>query len=81
VADGLILETTFLIDMEREVSIGHTGPALQFLEGHGASPLYVTFTVAGEMAVGIRAGISISESKRAADRCQRPLDCGDGDCV
>ncbi len=48
----MILETTFLIDLEREVLAGEPGPAHAFLEEHGERPLHVTFTVAGELAAG-----------------------------
>jgi hypothetical protein len=41
------LETTFLIDLERELLDGRVGPAQQFLADHRAEPLYITFTVAG----------------------------------
>ncbi len=51
-ADGLILETTFLIDLERELNAGNAGAAQQFLGEHESSALFTTFTVAGEMAVG-----------------------------
>ena len=51
-ADGLILETTFLIDLERELNAGSPGAAQQFLTEHESSSLFTTFTVAGEMAAG-----------------------------
>lgn len=54
--DGLILETTFLIDLERELLRKEAGPAQQFLAAHAASPLYITFTVAGELAAGLPLG-------------------------
>ena len=47
---SLILETTFLIDFERENARGSAGPALAFLEAHEDARLYVTFTIAGELA-------------------------------
>ena len=50
--DALILETTFLIDLEREVVCGGEGPAHLFLETQSAIPLLITFTVAGELAAG-----------------------------
>lgn len=50
-AEGLILETTFLVDLEREAASG-PGPAHAFLERQPDSPLHVTFTVAGELAAG-----------------------------
>lgn len=49
---GLILETTFLVDLEREVRRARPGPALAFLAAEEDASLYVTFTVAGEMAAG-----------------------------
>jgi predicted nucleic acid-binding protein len=52
VGAGLILETTFLIDLERELLRSEPGAAHAFLQGHGAEPLYLTFTVAGELAAG-----------------------------
>ena len=51
-ADGLILETTFLIDLERELNAGSPGAAQQFLTEHESSSLFTASTVAGEMAVG-----------------------------
>jgi tRNA(fMet)-specific endonuclease VapC len=52
VADALILETTFLIDLEREIGRGVSGPAQRLLEDHPQAKLYITFTVAGELAAG-----------------------------
>ena len=48
----LILETTFLIDLEREHQRGTPGPALGFLEANEDARLYLPFTVAGELAAG-----------------------------
>jgi predicted nucleic acid-binding protein len=53
VGRSLILETSFLVDFERENDRGTPGPALAFLEAHEESRLYVTFTVAGELAAGL----------------------------
>ena len=50
----LILETTFLVDLDREVSRGNTGPAQEFLERHAQERLYITVTIAGELAAGPR---------------------------
>ena len=52
-ADGLILETTFLIDLERELARSHPGAACAFLERRAEDPLYLTVTVAGELAAGL----------------------------
>jgi len=49
----LILETTFLIDLEREHHRGTPGPAVAFLEANGDARLYLSFVVAGELAAGI----------------------------
>ena len=48
----LILETSFLVDFERENNCGTPGAALAFLEAHEDARLYVTFTAAGELAAG-----------------------------
>ena len=50
---GLILETTFLIDLERELSRGEDGRAQAFLGEHPSTSLHITFTVAGELAAGL----------------------------
>lgn len=49
---GLILETTFLIDLERELHAGVPGPAQVFLGKNAARTLFITFTIAGELASG-----------------------------
>ena len=51
-ADSLILETTFMIDLERELLRSAVGPAQVFLERNASDHLYITFTVAGELAAG-----------------------------
>jgi len=53
VDSGLILETTFLIDLERELSRGEDGRAQAFLAEHSAASLHITFTVAGELTAGM----------------------------
>ena len=55
-ADGLILETTFMVDLERELAAGKPGRAQAFLESRVSESLYLTFTVAGELAAGIGPG-------------------------
>ncbi len=59
----LILETSFLVDFERENARGVPGPALAFLEANEDARLYVTFSVAGELA----AGMSLSDRGRWED--------------
>ncbi len=49
---ALILETTFLIDLERELARGENGPAQRFLESHASHRLFITPTIAGELAAG-----------------------------
>lgn len=49
---ALILETTFLIDLEREHGRGSPGPAVHFLESNQDARLYLPFVVAGELAAG-----------------------------
>ena len=48
----LILESTFLIDLEREHHRGRPGPAVTFVESHEDARLYLPFIVAGELAAG-----------------------------
>jgi predicted nucleic acid-binding protein len=48
----MILETTFLIDLERELNAAVPGPAQSFLSTNASEPLFITFTVAGELASG-----------------------------
>ncbi len=50
--DALILETTFLIDLEREAARGAPGPAHALLARHAQHRLYLTPTIAGELAAG-----------------------------
>lgn len=49
---SLILETSFLIDLEREHHRGTPGPAVAFLEANEDARLYLPFVVAGELAAG-----------------------------
>jgi tRNA(fMet)-specific endonuclease VapC len=49
---SLILETTFLIDLEREHRRA-IGSAVAFLEANEDARLYLPFVVAGELAAGV----------------------------
>jgi predicted nucleic acid-binding protein len=60
VVEALILETTFLVDLERELARGSSGPAQEFLAARKQTPLHITYTVAGELA----AGASLSDRER-----------------
>jgi predicted nucleic acid-binding protein len=53
VEESLVLETTFLIDLEREAGRRLSGPAHALLERHGAARLFLTPTIAGELAAGV----------------------------
>jgi predicted nucleic acid-binding protein len=52
VDDALILETSFLIDLERETTRGAEGEAHDLLARHPRHRLFITPTVAGELASG-----------------------------
>ena len=58
--DALILETTFLIDLEREAAREAPGAAHALLGRHARQRLYLTPTIAGELA----AGASMSDRER-----------------
>ncbi len=49
---AIVLETTFLVDLEREVLRGVPGAALEFLHGHHDHELCVGVITVGEMAAG-----------------------------
>jgi predicted nucleic acid-binding protein len=49
---GLILDTNFIITAEREARRGVSGRADQFLANRPDETLFITFTVAGELACG-----------------------------
>ncbi|WP_269524010.1 type II toxin-antitoxin system VapC family toxin [Coraliomargarita parva] len=49
---SVILETSFLIDFERERH-REPGPAMTFLRAHRDWKLYLTHTIAGELASGM----------------------------
>jgi tRNA(fMet)-specific endonuclease VapC len=50
--EALILDTSVLIDLEREHSRGRPGKALAFFEEHVDSRYYIAFMTAGELAAG-----------------------------
>jgi predicted nucleic acid-binding protein len=53
-AESLIVETTFLIDLERERQRQTEGLAHRFLERNESARLFVTVTILGEFAAGPR---------------------------
>ncbi len=54
---GLILDTNFVIAVEREARRGGAGRADAFLAKQAAEIFYITFTVAGELACGQSANV------------------------
>ena len=52
-ADQLILETTFLIDLERERTTRSEGACARFLAEQGAARLFLCHTTVGELACGV----------------------------
>jgi tRNA(fMet)-specific endonuclease VapC len=52
VGGALILETTFLVDLEREAGRRSKTVAHDVLARHAAHRLYITPTIAGELAAG-----------------------------
>lgn len=53
--DALILETSALVDLEREARRG-AGPAMRYLARQSDALLYITPTIAGELAAGSSLG-------------------------
>ena len=49
----LILESTVLVDLEREDHRSVAGPAVAFVESNQDARFYLPFVVAGELAAGI----------------------------
>lgn len=52
-ARALILETTFLIDLEREHLRGRPEGAVEYLEANANASFYLPFVVPGELAAGV----------------------------
>lgn len=50
---AVVVETSFLIDLEREQRATAAGSAHAFLEQHPGDRLYITETIAVEMACGV----------------------------
>lgn len=49
----MLLDTSFLVDLERELRRNKQGPAKGFLERNPELPLSISFTVAGELSCGV----------------------------
>lgn len=54
---GLILDTNFVITAEREAKAGRGGKTDRFLSAHANRRIFITFTVAGELACGLSARV------------------------
>ena len=54
--DSLIVDSSYLIDLEREVLHQSPGAAHRFLDRHRKERLYTTFTASGEVAAGCEPG-------------------------
>ena len=48
----ILLDTAFLVDLEREIRNGVQGRSAEFLTAHPEDPLFITPTIAGEFASG-----------------------------
>jgi hypothetical protein len=48
----MIFDTTFLIDLEREIARGQPGPAMEFLARHPAQTMRISVITFGELAEG-----------------------------
>jgi predicted nucleic acid-binding protein len=61
----MILDTTFLIDLEEEIELDVTGPASQFLSARRGETRMVTVISLGELAAGM---VDSSEARRFLSR-------------
>ncbi len=48
----MIVDTTFLIDLEREIARRHPGPVMDFLAHNQAQPMRISVITFGELAEG-----------------------------
>ncbi len=60
----MILDSTFLVDLERERRRGEVGAAVHFLRQHADVAFAITFTIAGELAAGQSLGIDRDKWER-----------------
>jgi len=65
----MILDSTFLVDLERERKRGEEGAAVTFLRAHEDISFAITFTIAGELA----AGRSLGSDREKWERFIRPF--------
>jgi tRNA(fMet)-specific endonuclease VapC len=57
----VILDSTFLVDFERESAHRSDGPATRFLQTRLDEELCITFTIAGELAAGESMGRDLAK--------------------
>lgn len=60
----MILDSTFLVDLERERKRGEVGAAVTFLRAHKDVAFAITFTIAGELAAGRSLGLDREKWER-----------------
>jgi tRNA(fMet)-specific endonuclease VapC len=60
----MILDSTFLVDLERERKRGERGPAMEFLRANEGVFFAITFTIAGELAAGRSLGMDREKWER-----------------
>ena len=57
----MLFDTTFFIDLEREVTAGNPGPAANFLAAHRGQGKRVTTVTVGEFAIGARSMVAVKK--------------------
>lgn len=60
----MILDSTFLVDLERERKRGEAGQAVRFLNARVDVSFAITFTIAGELAAGHSLGMDREKWER-----------------
>ena len=60
----MILDSTFLVDLERERKRAEKGAAVAFLRSHEDVSFAITFTIAGELAAGRSLGLDREKWER-----------------
>lgn len=73
----MLFDTTFFIDLEREMVEGRPGAAAAFLAGHRGHPKQVTTVTLGEFAIGASGAAALAKFFRGF----QPLALGREDAV
>ena len=76
----MIVDTTFLIDLEREIARRQPGPAMEFLARNHAQTMRISVVTFGELAEGYEdpSAPELEELLRQPLGRQRLVDRGDG---